>query len=153
MTRTSYVVLFVALLAGAATAQHAPAPQPLPSITLPPALDRVLRDYERAWRANDVVALVALFTDDGFVLQHNQPPVRGKAAMEEAYRSQTGGLLHLRALAYATADTVGYIIGAYGYEPVPEDRGKFTLTLRRAPGGRWLIASDMDNASNGPRRP
>lgn len=60
-------------------------------------------------------------------------------------------MLQLRALAYAHADTVGYIIGAYGYGDAPGDQGKFTLTLRRV-GGRWLIASDMDNG-NQPRRP
>ena len=27
---------------------------PLPSVVLPPALDRVLRDYETAWKAQDV---------------------------------------------------------------------------------------------------
>lgn len=79
-----------------------------PSITLPAELGRVLRDYERAWRAGD---------------------------------------LRLRALAFATADTVGYIIGAYGCGDASGDQGKFTLALRRAPEGRWLIASDMDNGS------
>ena len=39
-----------------------------PSITLAPELDWVLRDFERAWRANDSAALAALFAEDGFVL-------------------------------------------------------------------------------------
>ena len=60
-------------------------------------------------------------------------------------------MLRLRALAYASADSIGYIIGAYGYGDAPGDQGKFTLTLRRV-GGKWLIASDMDNGSQ-PRRP
>ena len=38
-------------ISGQAPAATATATAPLPSITLPPALDRVLRDYERAWRA------------------------------------------------------------------------------------------------------
>jgi len=118
-----------------------------PSVRLPAAFDRVLRDYERAWRASDVAALVALFTEDGFVLQPGRPPVRGRAALARTYRGQTGGALRLRALAYAHADTVGYIIGAYGYTTAPGDEGKFTLTLRRGSAGRWLIASDMDNGS------
>ena len=43
---------------------------------------------------------------------------------------------------------------AYGYEGTPGDQGKFTLTLRRALGeDRWLIFSDMDNASRPPQRP
>lgn len=136
----------------------APAPAPLPSVTLPPALDRVLRDYERGWRAGDAAAVAALFAPDGFVLQSGQPPVRGRAAIEAAYAGQ-GGPLHLRALAFAESDSVAWIIGAYGYAAagaapaaaVP-DMGKFTLTLRRGAGGRWLIFSDMDNTSQRPRR-
>ena len=130
----------------------APAPA-LPSVPLPPELDRVLRDYERAWGAGDAAALAALFAEDGFVLQGGHPPVRGRTAIEAAYAGQGGGPLRLRALAAAASDTVGYIIGAYGYGDAPGDMGKFTLTLRRAPGGPWLIFSDMDNPSQRPRRP
>ena len=121
-----------------------------PSVQLPPALDRVLRDYERAWRTRDVPALVALFTEDGFVLQPGRAPARGRAALARVYAGQGGGALRLRALAYAQADTVGYIIGAYGYGDSRDDEGKFTLTVRRGSGGRWLIASDMDNGSKPP---
>lgn len=119
----------------------------LPSITLPPALDRVLRDYEAAWRQGDAAALAALFANDGFVLQGGQAPVRGRAAIQRAYAGQGSAPLRLRALAAATADTVGYIIGAYGYGERRGDVGKFTLTLRQDRSGRWLIMSDMDNLS------
>ena len=57
----------------------------------------------------------------------------------------------LRAIAYATEGSVGYVIGGYRYREGP-DVGTFTLTLQRAPGGRWLIVSDMDN-SDRPRAP
>ncbi|HYN83309.1 MAG TPA: nuclear transport factor 2 family protein [Gemmatimonadaceae bacterium] len=137
----------------AQTPQPAPAvaADSLPSFTLPADFDQVLRNYERAWRANDIPALVSLFTEDGFVLQPGRTPARGHSALTNVYRGQAGGMLRLRALAYAQADTVGYIIGAYGYGDTPGDQGKFTLTLRRS-RGRWLIASDMDNG-NQPRRP
>ena len=155
MYRT-FVVLALSAVAIPLSAQTPPpapavAPEALPSVVLPASLDRVLRDYERAWRANDIPALVALFTEDGFVLQPGRQPARGHAALANVYRGQAGGMLRLRALAYSHADSVGYIIGAYGYGENPGDMGKFTLTLRRA-GDRWLIASDMDNG-NQPRRP
>ena len=156
MYRTLVAVAFSALVIplGAQTPQPAPvpAPDPLPSITLPATLDRVLRDYERAWRANDIPALVSLFTEDGFVLQPGRQPARGHAALTSVYRSQAGGMLRLRALAYSHSDSVGYIIGAYGYGENPGDTGKFTLTLRRS-GDRWLIASDMDNGNQARRPP
>jgi uncharacterized protein (TIGR02246 family) len=141
------LILLMAALPVAGPAQSPPQVERMPSVELPPALDRVLRDYERAWSGGDAAALAALFMEDGFVLQSNRAPIRGRAAIEALYRGQAGGDLRLRALAFATADSVGYIIGAYGYGEAPADRGKFTLTLRRGSDQPWLIASDMDNGS------
>ena len=156
MKRIAFISLAAMLVATPLSAQTAqesslPAPETLPSVTLPADMDRVLRDYERAWRANDIPALVALFTEDGFVLQPSRLPARGREALSKVYTGQAGGPLKLRALAHASADSVGYIIGAYGYGEAPGDQGKFTLTLRRGRDGRWMIASDMDNGSQ-PRR-
>ena len=75
-------------------------PAPLPSVALPAALDRVLRDYERAWIARDAKALAALFTPDGLLMRPGFAPVRGTAAIEVAYQG-AGGPLALRAFAYA----------------------------------------------------
>ena len=113
--------------------------------SLPPELDRVLRDYERAWRAKDARALAELFAEDGFVLSDGSPPVRGRKAIREAYAS-SGGPLWLRALAHAEDGDIGYIIGVFGHKPDGPVAGKFVLTLRRRGGGRWLIAADMDNS-------
>jgi uncharacterized protein (TIGR02246 family) len=126
-------------------------PDTLPTVTLPPALDRVLRDYERAWRARDAAALAALFTGDGFVLSAGRPPVRGRSEVQARYTGQ-GGPLHLRAIAFAADDTVGYIIGTYGATSSGINEGKFVLALRRSVGGPWRIAADMDNSSQPMRR-
>jgi ketosteroid isomerase-like protein len=142
-----------ALLAVPAAAQPASPPTaatPLPSVTLPPALDRVLRDYERAWTGRDPAALAALFTEDGMTMSVGRPPRRGHAAIREGYAG-SGGPLALRAVAYAADDTVGYIIGGYGARAGAADDGKFVLALRRAPGGPWRIAADIDNPNNPPR--
>jgi ketosteroid isomerase-like protein len=141
----SAVILLVAV-AGSARAQQ-PAPVvALPSIELPSALDRVLRDYERAWRARDAASLAELFTEDGFVLGNGSPPARGRAAIRTAY-ANGGGPLSLRALAYAMEGRVGYIIGAFGHAPGEPDSGKFVLALRQGSDGRWQIAADMDNSN------
>jgi ketosteroid isomerase-like protein len=142
--------LCVATATSALAQTPAPAPAPLPSIQLPAALDKVLRDYETAWRT-DASAVARLFAADGFVLSSGKPPARGRDAITAAYSGMTGGQLKLRALAYATADTVGYILGAYTYGDASGDMGKFTLTLRRARGQPWQIYSDMDNGNT--RRP
>ena len=118
---------------------------PLPSVTLPPELDRVLRDYEREWQGKNPAGVAALFTEDGMALANGRPPAQGRAAIMDAY-SNAGGVLKLRGLAYATGDTVGYIIGAFRFNADTADAGKFVLALRRSPRGRWLIAADMDNS-------
>lgn len=142
------LVAFSLVLPGRVLAQPAgSAPAPLPTVDLPRDLDRVLRDYEREWQARSASGLAALFVEDGFVLQGGKPPVRGRAGITEAYQ-RAGGPLALRALAFATADTVGYIIGAYSMSPGSPDIGKFILALRRETGGTWRIAADMDNGNS-----
>jgi ketosteroid isomerase-like protein len=154
--RRTLVAITLVCAAGAgrpALAQNASdAPTPPASVTLPPALDRVLRDYERAWRSTDSKAVAALFAESGYVLQSGRMPVRGRAAIAAAYAGQAGGDLRLRAFAYAAGDTAGYILGAYRYGEATDDMGKFTVTLRRDRGGPWQIFSDMDNG-NQSRRP
>jgi ketosteroid isomerase-like protein len=121
---------------------------------LPADLDRVLRDYERAWEGKDAGALADLFDEDGFVLSSGQPPARGREAIREAY-AHAGGPLWLQALSHAAQGEVGYIIGVFGHDPNQPATGKFVLALRRHGAGPWLIAGDIDNSSRrdaGPAR-
>jgi ketosteroid isomerase-like protein len=127
-----------------------PTAERVESVRLPPELARVLTDYETAWRAGDGAALARLFDPDGFVLANGGPPVRGREAIRRYYKGP-GGPLVLRAFAFATEGKVGYIVGGFARQAGQPDVGKFTLTLHRDADGRWLIASDMDNA-NGPSR-
>ena len=140
-----------------ASAQGDPAPaktaapaaaQEIPSVTLPPELDRVLRDYEKAWKAGDTTALANLFSEDGFVLGNGKPPVRGRDKIRTAYDNPSGEL-RLRALAFATEETIGWIVGAFSYGPSKGDMGKFVLALQRDSdeGATWQIAADMDNTN------
>lgn len=140
--------MLAAVLAFLFAAQSPPAgaPAPLPSVSLPPELARVLTDYETAWRAKDAAALARLFAEDGFVLSSGAPPVRGRAAIEKAYTG-AGGPLVLRALAFATEGRIGYVIGGFARKAGEPDVGKFTLTLKKDASGAWLIASDMDNGN------
>ena len=147
----SAVLIAALAVAAPSMAQETP-PAQLPSVALPAEVERVLRDYERNWASGDEAALAALFTEDGFILQNGRPPVRGREAIRQAYASSQGPL-RLRAMGYAADDSVGYIVGAYGYGPGDADMGKFVLALRRAPGGPWQIAADIDNGNQMPRRP
>lgn len=143
-----FLVSTCILILSLAFAQEKDARQPAqPSVALPGELARVLTDYEKAWGNKDAPGLAQLFAEDGLVLSPGHPMVRGRAAIEQVYVG-SGGPLSLRAVAFAVEGSIAYIIGAYGPSPGAPDDGKFTLTLRRGPSGRWLIVSDMDNGNH-----
>lgn len=120
-------------------------PLGLPPVQLPAELDRVLRDYEKAWRAGDGRALAEVFTEDGFALSNGSMPVRGRSDIAGTIRGP-GGELQLRAFAWGSSDTVGYIVGGYTYAGSQGPGGKFLLALRKGSDGKWRIAADMDNS-------
>jgi ketosteroid isomerase-like protein len=154
MTARAVAIFMAALLApgdSVVAAQGREGASP-PSAELPGELDRVLRDYERLWKAGDAAGLANLFAEDGMALSNGRPPAKGRAAIAAGY-GQAGGDLRLRGLAFAMADTVGYIIGAYRYGDAAEDMGKFVLALRRSGNGQWLIAGDIDNSNRRPGPP
>ena len=149
LTLTALTATALLATAGCAAAQAAPS-WPLPTVTLPPELSRVLRDYEAAWKAGDGTALAKVFTADGFILPSGRLPARGTAAIQASHQ-QPGGDLQLVAFGYATADTVGYLVGGYRYPGTVGPGGKFVLALRKDTAGRWRIAADIENLSQPPR--
>jgi ketosteroid isomerase-like protein len=120
------------------------------TVSLPAEVDRVLKDYEKAWIAKDTEALAKLFTSDGMALPSGQMPAQGAESISKAYAPSVGGALNLRAFAYGASGDLGYVIGGWGGASGKPEFGKFVLVLRRVKD-RWLIVSDMDN-SNLPRR-
>ena len=146
MNKAVFVMSVLFLMATSVLGEQQAASEQEPSVKLPPALARVLTDYEAAWRSKDAVALARLFAEDGFVLPNGRPPVRSRAAIQQYYTGQ-GGPLALRAIAFAADGAVGYIIGGFARQEGEPDIGKFTLTLRKGDGGRWLIVSDMDSSN------
>lgn len=123
------------------------------SVTLPPELERVLRDYETAWTAGRPAELAQLFTPDGFALPNGQPPRRGVAEIRAGYADGGTLPLALRALDYSISGDLAYVVGAFGPAAGQPDAGKFVLLLKRGADGRWLIAADIDNMNRPPARP
>jgi ketosteroid isomerase-like protein len=144
-------ILIAGAEAGAQTPQAPPDTQVPPVISLPPALDRVLRDYEAAWRDGDGSRLAALFTEDGLAVQSGSPIRRGRVAIAGGL-TKPGGTLQLTAYAYSSSGSVGYIVGGYRYPETVGAGGRFVLALRSDPEGRWLIAADLDNSGPAPKR-
>jgi ketosteroid isomerase-like protein len=130
---------------GAASGRHAA--DSLPTVTLPPELDRVLRDYERHWASGDEAGLAALFAKDALLLPSGFAAAQGREGIRRAYEDVIVPV-HLRALAYAADDSVGYVAGAYRFDPMETETGKFILALRRTAGGPWMISAGIENISH-----
>lgn len=142
-------ILFSLTLIFAASALAQDAYVRPPSVELPPELERVLRDYEKFWKAGDAEALAFLFTDQGYV--HSPYGwIQGFDAIRKKYKG-AGGDLRLRALNFGIGEEVGFIVGAYGYgdDAAEVDRGNFVLALRKTPAGKWLIVADLDKTNRG----
>lgn len=146
-TRCFTRAAFALVAAIAPLAAQEQSPLGLPVVTLPAELDRVLRDYESAWRDGDGARLAALFTPDGMALHNGALPTRGREAIARGITGP-GGALQLHAIAWGVSDSVGYIVGGYRYPTSTGPGGKFLLALRKGPDGKWLIAADMDNAAS-----
>lgn len=143
--RSALIVLAAMVAAVRASAQTG-AEWPLPVVQLPAELDRVLRDYEAAWKAGDGAQLARVFTEDGIILPSGKLPERGTAAIAASH-TRPGGDLQLVAFSWAVGDTVGYIVGGYRYPATTGPGGKYVVTLRKGRDRLWRIAADIENAS------
>ena len=123
----------------------------LAAVDLPPALDRVLRDFERHWHARDQAALTGLFTEDG-IMQFGDAWRRGRSAIHIALLDSRGADLRLWAQAFEATDSLAYIVGSYGHRTLPHlsDLGRMHLSLRLERDGVWRIAAAMLGNVNPP---
>lgn len=138
MKKTLLATLFTLAL-------HAPAMAKTPAtVALPADVERVLKDYEKAWIAKDTEALAKLFTADGTALPSGQMAAQGADNIRRAYGPHAGGALNLRAFAFGSSGDLAYVLGGWGSATDKPEYGKFVLVLRRV-NGRWMIVADMDN--------
>jgi ketosteroid isomerase-like protein len=96
--------------------------------------------------------VAALFTADGMALPNGSPPAKGAEQITAAYARAAGQPLALRALHYSASADMAYIVGGFAPAVGQPDMGKFVLVLKKAPDGKWMIATDMDNMNAMPRR-
>ena len=143
------------------------APVLLAHSTQPPAAQKkidqaiaaVADQYVKATLAGDAKAIAALYTEDAVEMPPNQPPVKGRAAIQQYYeklfkegKTSRFTIDHLETQA---SGNVGYDVGTYQQSMTPgggaamEDTGKFTVILRRT-GGTWLVAYAIYNSDRPP---
>jgi ketosteroid isomerase-like protein len=148
--------LFIgAILPGPASSQTARA-------GVDPAIVKVADSYVKASLAGDIKAIVALYTDDAVEMPPNQPPIKGKAAIEQQYVKEMAAgkltafaLTHLESLA---AGDVGYDVGTYTQTVTTKDgkainaSGKYTVILKRS-GSDWKVQYAIYNGDQPPPPP
>ncbi len=144
-----YIIAFVVIISGFASVEGQSLDKAnrvlIESIELPNEIARVLRDYEKGWRARDADYLASLFAEDAFIMRPGHAPVRGRQQIAESYKG-SGGPLFLRAFEYSISDSIGYIIGGFSAAEASPDIGKYILTLRKVEN-KWFITADMDNGN------
>jgi predicted TIM-barrel fold metal-dependent hydrolase len=123
----------------------------LPPVELPPALDRVMKDFERHWHARDEAAFASLFTETG-IMQFGDAWRRGRAAIRVSQLDSKGADIRLWAQQFEMNDSLAYIIGSYGHRTVADlaDLGRLHWTLRKERDGVWRIAASMMGNVNPP---
>ena len=120
------------------------------AVELPPALDRVLRDFEVHWHARDPAAMAELFTDDG-MMRFGDAWRRGRASLRVSLLdAMSGSDLRLWAQQFGMGDSVAYIAGSYGHRTRPDraDIGRLHFSLRKGTDGTWRIAAAMIESVN-----
>jgi uncharacterized protein (TIGR02246 family) len=154
------VILGVAVLATVAGARGLAQAGAQSASSGDPAIKQVADAYVKASLAGDAKAIAALYTEDAVEMPPNQPPIKGRAAIEQHYATLLAGtklgtftLTHLESRA---SGDMGYDAGTYDQSVTPggatapmKDTGKYVVILKRT-GGAWKVAYAIYNSNQPP---
>lgn len=106
--------------------------------------------WEAALAAQDVDALVALYTDDARVMAPNLPPASGTAAVREAFSGMiaAGFTGTLTPVDTRVSGDIGYNVGTFQLTMADGTvtTGNFVETWERGSDGTWRISNDIWNS-------
>ena len=152
--RIPALVLFIIALAGC---QQAPTgPQPLTDADKD-QITALRETFEKAFLANDVSALTALYTKDAMMMSPNAELVRGKADIQKLFEGVSGQEGELTGYTETPVEVFGEGRVAYevktiiltGKPPGSETsitiKSKTLWVLRKQDDGTWKIAVDIWN--------
>lgn len=119
-----------------------------------PADSSVITSRSKAWEtalnAQDIDALVALYTRDARVLPPNHKTVTGSAAVRAEFGAMidAGVSAKLTSVEAMVSGNIGYHVGTFSLTVDGEtaDTGKFIETWRRGDDGQWRISNDIYNS-------
>ena len=124
------------------------------------ALEAIAKEYEAAFSAGDVEALVALHADDAIRMPPNAPPVVGKEAIQAAYQTTFDEFAAKITLSLEEVEVAGDWAFVRGTSPVTvtpkaggeplEDEGKYLSIRKRQPDGSWKIFRTIWSSNNPP---
>jgi uncharacterized protein (TIGR02246 family) len=119
------------------------------------ANETVTAEFESAFRAKAWDRVSELYTEDGYLMPPNQPPVRGRAEIRAFL--QAFPPVSAFALSADQVDGRGdlaFVRGSYRMTLTPpgasgpvQDEGKYLEIRRRGTDGRWRIAVDIFNSN------
>jgi uncharacterized protein (TIGR02246 family) len=122
-----------------------------------PVLDKLLAGFVTAFNAKDMTALAALYAEDAVWLRPNAPLIKGRSALEAAFKKQFTGpaVLKLNPTESAIAGNYGFSVGTYTVTIPESGGGSMTfaakyLTVFERVGNDWKIAYDMQNVDQPP---
>jgi len=125
--------------------------------TAAPAVDKIIVEFVAVFNARDLTKLASLYADDAVWMPQNSPMIKGRAAIEAAFkeRYKGPGVLKFTGTTSAMSGTLAFVAATYtmtvpveGAAPV-----SFTaksLTVFKRVGNDWKIAYDMQNADQAP---
>lgn len=144
--------------------QQAPAgPQTLTEAEM--ANVTTVRDsYQAAFNAKDIDALVALYTDDAYVLPPNQEMVQGTDAIRQFLENQFETLkaqdLVLTAVSTYGVGDLAYDVGTASQQVIPPGtsepvtvESKYLVALEKGASGEWKLAAVAVNFDAPPAPP
>lgn len=106
--------------------------------------------FEAAVAADDVAAVVALYTEDAMLMGPNAPSATGRAAIGEAFTGmmEAVGTLDLTTVEVESFGDTAYEVGTYvleGADGSHMDHGKYVVIWKRTPDG-WKLHRDIYNS-------
>ncbi len=118
-------------------------------------LARLQTEWVAAANAKDSAKLAALYAENAVLMPPNAPMAKGRPAIQAVWKGmmdQNARDIVLTSIDRSVSGDLGYEAGTYTLNmgapggPVASDKGKYLMTVRRGPGGKWLIQNDIFNS-------
>ncbi len=159
----SILLVSVLLLGSCEQPSQTAGPQPLTEADKE-QLTALRNSYQEAFNAKELDALVALYTDDAYLLPPNQEMVQGTDAIRQVleYRFETLKAQNLVLTAVSTygVGDLAYDVGTDSQQVTPPGatdpvtlKGKYLVALKKDAGGDWKLAVVAVNLNAPPAPP